>query len=194
MGSYQGHSAVTIASVLDFLELYDVPLLCIDPWTGDLNTWANREKDPALKVWASPVEDGRTLLFDQFMANVQFAVSRSVSDRHILPFHATSTVGARFLKAMEWHPDIIFLDSSHEIHETLQEIRFYYDILRPGGILFGDDYNWPGVYNDVQVFVAENGDGPQPINGNIGFNFYVMRADPTNPHSIFMWVIHKWKI
>ncbi|CAD7968566.1 unnamed protein product [Amoebophrya sp. A25] len=191
VGSFQGHSAVLIASILDSIAgLEDIPVLCIDPWTGDLNIWANREWDADVQHWASPVRDGRSLLFDQFMTNVQFKVSKHLSPNHILPFHATSTVGARFLKAMKWHPEVIFLDSAHEEQETLIELRLYYEVLAPGGILFGDDFNWPGVKNDVLTFVAEMGWGRDPERV---FDFHILPATTTSGGSVLLWLLHKAK-
>jgi hypothetical protein len=152
VGSLFGHSAILMGSMLDQAGLGEVPVLCIDPWTGDLNMWNNRD-DPMVDGWTQ-VADGRMLAFDQFMVNVQFATSRTLKLRHLLPFHATSTIGARWLKAEGLTPDIIFLDSAHEQDETLMEILMYYQLLAPGGILLGDDYGWPGVKHDVDQFVA----------------------------------------
>lgn len=67
VGSFQGHSAALMGAILDAMGLPDVPLLCIDPWTGDTNIWANRDLDEGVAHWASPIRDGRSLLFDQFM-------------------------------------------------------------------------------------------------------------------------------
>lgn len=150
-GSLHGHSAVQMGSVLDRLGLTRVPILCIDPFTGDTNMWANYKSDQSVQRWVN-IQDGRMMTFDQFMANVQFAESRTLSRWHILPFHATGTVGARFLKQAGYTPDLIFLDSAHEEHETLLEITLFFNVLAPGGILFGDDYGWPAVQADVHRF------------------------------------------
>jgi hypothetical protein len=34
---------------------------------------------------------------------------------------------------------LIYLDSAHEQGETLIELALYWNILQPGGVLFGDD-------------------------------------------------------
>ena len=113
-----------------------------------------------------------------------------MGEKHVLPFHATSIVGARFLKAMQWHPDIIFLDSAHEQDETLLELRQYYDVLAPGGVLFGDDFMWPGVKNDVLTFVAQMGWGKDPENT---FTFDILPAAVDTPNSVLLWRIQKAK-
>eukprot|EP00971_Amphidinium_carterae_P053051 1044962-Amphidinium_carterae.1 len=129
-----------------------VPLLCIDPFTGDVNMWANHQTDRSVKKWVN-IRDGRILVFDQFMSNVQFAISRSISPWHILPLHATSIVGGRWLEETGYQPDLIFLDSAHEEHETFLEVSLFFRVLAPGGVLFGDDYGWEAVRKDVHRFV-----------------------------------------
>eukprot|EP00434_Breviolum_minutum_P007474 symbB.v1.2.006595.t2/scaffold393.1/size213714/8 len=155
VGSLHGHSAIQMASVLDKLQMTEVPILCIDPFTGDTNMWASYQQDASVGGWVKII-DGRMTVFDQFMANVQFAVNRSVSKYHILPFQATSTVGARWLAQKGYAPDLIFLDSAHELDETFLELSLYFNLLQPGGILFGDDYGWPAVKKDVERFVEQH--------------------------------------
>ena len=38
--------------------------------------------------------------------------------------------------------DVIYLDSAHEKQETFHELVAYWPIVRPGGLLMGDDLNW----------------------------------------------------
>ncbi|CAE8640803.1 unnamed protein product, partial [Polarella glacialis] len=88
VGSLHGHSALQMATVLDKLGLTRIPILCIDPFTGDTNMWASYQQDKSVGGWVN-IMDGRMTVYDQFMANVQFAVNRSVSRHHVLPFPAT---------------------------------------------------------------------------------------------------------
>ena len=183
VGSLHGHSAFTMAGILDEMTYYDVPILCIDPWTGDTNMWLNTEKDETI-TWVKK-KDGRMLSFDQFMVNARFAMERwGMSPKHVIPFHATSTIGARWLRAKGYKPDIIFLDSAHEQGETLMEIEMYYELLGDGGIIIGDDYDWAGVKHDVDLFVARNHATP-------GIN-HVMFSRPNRGTKLF-WTIRKPK-
>eukprot|EP00928_Gymnodinium_smaydae_P000047 TRINITY_DN1001_c1_g4_i1.p1 TRINITY_DN1001_c1_g4~~TRINITY_DN1001_c1_g4_i1.p1 ORF type:complete len:371 (+),score=74.91 TRINITY_DN1001_c1_g4_i1:119-1231(+) len=151
VGSMHGGSAIRMATELDKHGLKDVPLLCIDPWTGDLNMWLNRV------VWEHlGVRNGRPTTYDQFMVNVRHAITdRKMSPHHIMPFPVTSIVGARWLQATGFTPQLIYLDSAHEIDETYYEVALYYNLLEPGGILMGDDYGWQAVRLDVDRFVAD---------------------------------------
>merc|ERR1719193_918279 len=128
----------------------------MDPWSGDLNMLLQRHKDFAVNYWSAPVVDGRALTFDQFMVNVQFSINRTISPSHILPVHATSIVGARWLKELNYAPEIIFIDSAHEIDETLMELKNFWEVLAPGGMMFGDDFSWTGVKHDVTKFVESH--------------------------------------
>ena len=70
----------------------------------------------------------------------------------VFPFSITSILGARWLQAQHFYPELIFLDSAHEEDETFLELNLYWDVLKKGGVLFGDDWPWPGVQNDVKKF------------------------------------------
>eukprot|EP00929_Paragymnodinium_shiwhaense_P014240 TRINITY_DN122134_c0_g1_i1.p1 TRINITY_DN122134_c0_g1~~TRINITY_DN122134_c0_g1_i1.p1 ORF type:complete len:290 (-),score=45.97 TRINITY_DN122134_c0_g1_i1:437-1306(-) len=187
VGSLHGHSAIQMATVLDKLGRTELPILCIDPFTGDTNMWASWQEDASVGKWVQ-IRDGRQTVFDQFMANVQFAINRTVSPRHILPFQATSTVGARWLQQASYTPDLIFLDSAHEEHETFLELSFYYNILMPGGILFGDDYGWEAVRNDVHRFVDQH-NAMHGSNEPIDLRIVRARAGSSN----VLWIMRKAK-
>lgn len=57
---------------------------------------------------------------------------------------------------------IIYLDSAHEVDETLVELRTAYGVINTPGILFGDDYNWKAVADDLKRFVTERRFKPLP--------------------------------
>lgn len=50
--------------------------------------------------------------------------------------------------------DFVFIDGSHEYEDVKKDLTLYYDKIRPGGILAGDDYNtgFPGVPLAVNEF------------------------------------------
>merc|ERR1711862_11454 len=75
--------------------------------------------------------------------------------KRIIPWAVSSFLGVRWLQLIKYMPDLIYLDSSHEIDETYMELVQFWDILAPGGIMMGDDYNWPGVTADVNKFCKD---------------------------------------
>jgi hypothetical protein len=52
--------------------------------------------------------------------------------------------------------DLIYLDGSHEEEDVYQDLVTWWDIVKPGGPLFGDDWTWDGVRLAVQRFASEN--------------------------------------
>lgn len=152
VGTFFGMSAIRWAQELDRRNLTEVPILCVDPFTGDLNMWLNKEKP----VWKMlDVQHARPLLFEQFMSNVNWMVSSGqVSATHIIPFQATAVVAARWLHLQGFRPDVVFLDSAHEVDETYLELALFHRLLADGGVIFGDDYQWPSVRRDVDSYVA----------------------------------------
>ncbi|CAF1524963.1 unnamed protein product [Adineta ricciae] len=143
VGSFTGNSAIRMGSILK--QSYpDSFLLCIDTWLGDLSMWINKV------VWnhLSVSEDGRPTVYYQFLENI---LNANLTDT-VLPASMTSLTGARFLRTFRFHPQIIYLDSSHEQGETLIELTLYWNLLEAGGILFGDDWTWAAVRCDVKKF------------------------------------------
>jgi len=147
VGTFHGGSAIFMAEFLDRHGARKIPILCVDPFTGDLNVWLNHH------VWDHMgLTAGRPTIYEQFMSNVVGLHELGVSKTHILPFPVTSIVAARWLQLKGYSPDLIFLDSAHEVDETFMEIVLYWRILQPGGVLFGDDYRWPSVKMDADRF------------------------------------------
>jgi len=75
-----------------------------------------------------------------------------------MPIRLSSISGMRLLRQLrddgriEELPQVIYLDSAHEEGETLLEVRVAWDILEAPGVLFGDDWSWPGVRQDIVIF------------------------------------------
>jgi hypothetical protein len=44
VGSLHGHSAITLAAFMDMQGWAGVPLLCVDPGTGDVNMWSQQAR------------------------------------------------------------------------------------------------------------------------------------------------------
>lgn len=108
---------------------------------------------------------GRPRIYDRFMANVVEAGHADV----IVPVVATSLVGMKVFRGLHNEgrvptlPQVIYLDSAHEPDETFFELKIAWEILSPGGVLFGDDFGW--VRGDVTRF-ADDVMGPLDL-GNV---------------------------
>jgi hypothetical protein len=145
IGSWKGASAIQMA---DLMAKYGCSgeIVCVDTWLGGPEVWLN-QADPNLSV---PFEFGRPLIYDQFLANV----IHSGHTRTIVPFPVDSITGAKVLQAKGLHPEAIYIDAGHEYEHVSADLNAWWNVLRPGGIMFGDDYHlrWIGVVRAVHNF------------------------------------------
>lgn len=163
LGSMTGGSLIRTAQRFDALNL-TTSLVCVDPFCGDVNMWAWEKGLRERNEWQFlRLQRGQPTIYDRFRANVRRA---GFADR-ILPIVCTSLVGMKLIrrlfdeKRLAALPDVIYLDSAHEPDETLLELKMAWSLLNPGGILFGDDWAWDAVRNDVERFSTSI--NPDPI-------------------------------
>lgn len=157
LGSMLGGSAIRAADTVKAMKM-QTEIICIDPFTGDVNMWAWERGKKSTGAWQFlRLEQGRPTIYDRFLANVAVAGHDDI----ILPISATSIVGLKLLRRLHYEkrisalPQAIYLDSAHEPDETLLELRNCWNSLEPGGVLMGDDWGWASVRNDVTKFAAE---------------------------------------
>jgi predicted O-methyltransferase YrrM len=157
LGAMLGGSAIRTAQAIKQRPHLSTTVVCVDPWTGDVNMWAWERNLRQTNQWAfMRLEHGAPTIYDRFRANV---VAQGVHDV-IVPIVSTSMVGMLLLtrlvkeNRMSERPDVIFLDSAHEKHETMLELTLAWNTLKPGGVLLGDDWSnaWPGLVEDVEAF------------------------------------------
>lgn len=179
VGTMLGGSALLTAR--RFAErAHRCPVVCIDPFCGDVNMWAWERDLRSKGEWRFlHLADGAPTIRERFMANVCAAGLDDV----ICPIPVTGTIGLKLLKTLydddriSARPDVIYLDSAHEEGETLAEVQAAWRLLNDGGILFGDDWNWWGVQSDVLKFAQYAGvdvDGLSGIRDALGDGAYVM--------------------
>jgi hypothetical protein len=121
----------------------------------------NMRINPAFDKFTLP-RHGTPRLYDVFLSNVLASELQDV----ILPLTLPSIVAARLLGHLHWRVDVVYVDSAHEGGETLVELILYYQLLRVGGVLVGDDYtSFPGVKHDVDTFAAYVGTKPLVVGG-----------------------------
>ena len=159
IGSMVGGSANLVAKAARDLQ-YATQVVCIDPFTADVGAWENAAKEAQWDCLR--LEGGRPTIYERFLASVRDQENHA----RVLPLCMTSSVGTRLLRNLKASgriselPTVIYLDSAHEAGETLLEIQNAWDLLPPGGVLFGDDWDWPAVESDVrQVFGISNFNG-----------------------------------
>ena len=154
VGSMLGGSALLVARVAERLGC-ELDIVCVDPFTGDVNMWAWEQDLVRQGKWRFlGLVNGAPTIRQRFLANVKDAGFEGV----ITPLPATGIVGINVLERVSnYRPDVVYVDSAHEEDETFLELSTAWDFLVKGGLLMGDDLDWPAVRNDVYKFAGSVG-------------------------------------
>jgi predicted O-methyltransferase YrrM len=51
--------------------------------------------------------------------------------------------------------DMVFIDADHSYQGCLADIEHYFQLIRPGGLVCGHDYGWPGVRQAVNYWFGQ---------------------------------------
>jgi len=96
----------------------------------------------------------------------QFASDRLKPWEYATILRTTSQEAIHQLKPV----DLIFLDGSHDYEDVRWECQHYIDIVLPGGVLSGHDYNiFEGVNKAVDEFGKKIGKPVRQLHGNIWY-------------------------
>lgn len=141
VGTWLGASAIHMAQRCADIGITP-RIYCVDTWLGAAEFWTTQadtqDRDLRLK-------NGYPQVYWEFLSNV---VRHNLTDI-ITPVPNTSAIGCQILKHKGVVPDLIYIDGSHDVEDVRADIRCYREILRPGGIMFGDDFDWIGVKSAV---------------------------------------------
>ncbi len=148
VGSWMGQSAANMGSSCKALGLTNTSVVCIDTWLGSKEHW----RDPNL-VGHLELQNGYPTFYRRFLTNM---VQAGVSDI-VVPLPMPSQIGASYLKDFNLQAELIYIDGSHDEKDVYDDLTAYWDILHPGGVVFGDDWPWTSVSNAVKAFCAEKG-------------------------------------
>lgn len=127
-GSLHGRSARAMADNL----IHNGHLWCVDPWRGDQYT---SEGDRTISTYCMPYFVHN--LKDKIDAGLVTPV-REFSYRFSLPHKV----------------DMVFIDGNHEYDVVVKDIKKAYELLKPGGLICGHDYDHP-MWPDVRKAVTE---------------------------------------
>ena len=149
VGTWKGGSALEMAARLAEAGL-SAEIICVDTWLGALEMWTDLD-DPD-RHGSLGLRHGYPTLYYQFLANV----CRAGRQQTITPFPVPSITAAQWFALHGLRADLIYVDGSHEEEDVYQDLVAWWDVLRPAGVLFGDDWSWDGVRLAVQRFATEN--------------------------------------
>lgn len=162
LGAMTGGSAIRVAERIKARAM-NTQIVCVDPFSGDVNMWDWEKKLTLNNEWRFlALKNGRPTIYDRFIANVVEAGHDDI----IIPIQCTAMVGLKLLKRLKEAgriselPQVIYLDSAHELDETYVELKTAWDLLPERGLLWGDDWAWGAVREDVSRFCAFIGRKP----------------------------------
>lgn len=157
IGTHWGFSAVQVAKKIQ-RDRIDSFVLCVDTWLGDTPAWM----DPLFRLGYAK-RNGMTNMFEEFRGNIY---GHSVQS-NVVPLRLPSLIAARVLSRVGFKADIIYVDASHDFFDVYADLIAYDNIVSPGGIMFGDDYQILSVKKAVDRFVKERGLSLFVFDGNI---------------------------
>ena len=167
VGSFVGSSAVKTWGPL--MRRRGGLLLTIDTWQGSASMRLGRTQRKYM-----PLEDeGSPKTYRLFLDRIQ---AHGLNET-VVPLPMASLTAARAVELLSWRVDLIYVDSAHEAGETLLELAKYWRLLRPGGVMLGDDLSWPAVRDDVLTFANCLGTAPDLLSAN---NIWMLRKPPNH--------------
>lgn len=146
VGSWVGASAIHMAKLAP-----DARIWCVDTFEG-----SREHQSSELPRFA----DGKSALFMQFSANV---LAAQLQDR-VIPVVSRSVDAVSLLAENGIVADLIYIDGSHEYPDVVADLAAYWPLLRPGGIMFGDD--WIEWHATVGRAVSEFPHAKAVVDGN----------------------------
>lgn len=151
VGTWKGGSANHMARLCKELNL-STEIVCIDTWLGSWEHWLLT--DPTFGKQNLRLKNGFPTLYHQFLANVILAGHAD----YITPLPINSVNGAILLKKMNVQADVIYIDGGHDYRSVMVDLLEFWDLLRPGGVLIGDDYHsgGPEVVKAANDFARNN--------------------------------------
>ena len=148
VGTWKGASAIRMATLLRELG-HPGKILCIDTWLGAIEFWEDQADAERFQQLAC--HHGYPQVYYHFLANVCYAGFQDT----IVPFPFHSAGAAVWLLRRQIEADMIYIDASHDHDDVYQDLNDYFAIVRQGGVLFGDDWEWIGVRSAVERFARE---------------------------------------
>lgn len=133
VGSWKGASTVEMA------KYTKAKIYCVDTWLGAVEFYTHPTKERDLMK-----RDGYPQVYYEFWNNI---VSNGLENQ-VISMPMTSRMGVLLVPKA----DLIYIDASHEYDDVKWDIENYMKLLKPGGVIFGDDYGneiFPGVKKAV---------------------------------------------
>jgi cephalosporin hydroxylase len=136
IGVWKGGSIVFMANQLKKHGLSSA-LIAVDTWLGSSEHWLENDRVPLL---------GYSSQYYKFLSNV---VRAKVAD-YVVPLPLDSLNAAQVLTHFGIRPSLIHLDAAHDYDSVVSDLRAWWPLLTPNGVLVGDDYDPDGAWVTVR--------------------------------------------
>ena len=153
VGTWAGGSAIRTGRACQRLNLA-TEIVCVDTWLG-AHLSIGPDALPGLYE-AMGYRWGYPTLYYTFLRNV---VDAGLADT-ITPFAKTSESAALWFRRAGITAPLIYIDADHEYRAVMRDLEVYWPLLRPCGILIGDDMAnvaFPGVERAARIFALSQG-------------------------------------
>jgi hypothetical protein len=152
VGSFLGYSAIKMAKEVKKMGL-PTKIICVDTWLGSPEHYRMYKAKEDVRIG---YKNGYPTLYQKFITS---AIENEVQDI-ICPLPYPSSIAFKILKNIfediDIQADFIFLDGSHEELDVQLDLYYYYQLLKYGGQMWGDDYGWEGVHKALDSFCETN--------------------------------------
>lgn len=112
----------------------DFEIVCVDTFLGSVEHWNKVSFNMTF-------DNGRPDVYKTFISNV----IQTNNTKVITPFPVDSHNGQQVLDYYGVQADMIYIDAGHDFDAVVKDIEGYKKLLRPGGILLGDDIQLESV-------------------------------------------------
>ena len=168
VGVHYGGTSIPVAMLMRKTQQHGT-VLAVDTWLGATDWWGdgraywhngkNFTTESVTKTGVLPPGmtdlqwvNGRPSIYLNFLSNV---VHRSLQD-WIVPFPIPARQAADFLSKRRIQADIVHVDGSHEYADAISDLQCWWPIVRPGGVLVGDDFHFPDVRRAFAQFAHQH--------------------------------------
>jgi hypothetical protein len=140
VGVWKGGSTVFMANAAKTLGLATV-VIAVDTWLGSSEHWLQQHLFSEMSFLS-----GYPALYHKFLSNV---IRAGVAE-YVMPIPVDSLNAAHILNSVGVAPEMIHLDGGHDYDSVMADLRAWWPVLAPGGVLIGDDYFETGMWASVR--------------------------------------------
>ncbi|KAJ1641523.1 hypothetical protein T492DRAFT_920200, partial [Pavlovales sp. CCMP2436] len=155
VGVFKGWTTIAFADEMARLGLESSFVVSIDTWLLDLRfTWSKQQKQQQQlrSYFTPPAIAGGAQAYAQFLHNVQAAGQQA----RVIPMQSSTSNAAHAFYSHRWQADVVYVDASHSSVEVFMDMEYWWQLVRCGGVLFGDDIRVPSVRVAVSAFVRKH--------------------------------------